>query len=64
MKYLTSDGVEFHVLPHNARCQYVGTHPDNLDSCPISIRNFDDYGDICVPELCDYYDEVNPREVE
>ena len=62
MQYRTADGVEFHVLPHNARCQYVGTNPDNLDSCPIC--NFDDDGDICVPELCDYYDEVNPREVE
>ena len=62
MQYRTADGVEFHVLPHNARCQYVRTHPDNLDSCPIC--NYDDDGDICVPELCDYYDEVNPREVE
>lgn len=62
MQYRTADGVKFHVLVHNARCQYIGTHPDNLDSCPI--YNFDDDGDICCPELCDYYDEVNPREVE
>lgn len=61
MKYRTAEGDEYFVLTHNARCQYVRTHPDNLDSCPIC--NFDD-GDICVPELCDYYDEVNPREVE
>ncbi len=61
MKYRTAEGDEYFVLTHNARCQYVGTNPDNLDSCPIC--NFDD-GDICVPELCDYYDEVNPREVE
>lgn len=62
MKYRTAEGDEYFVLTHNARCQYVGTNPDNLDSCPIC--NFDDYGDICVPELCYYYDEVNPREVE
>lgn len=56
MIYKTKDGIAFHVLPDNARCACEGVHPDVLSECPL--HNFDDDGDLCVPELCDYYDEV------
>jgi len=51
MIYKTKDGIEFHVLPDNARCACEGVHPDVLSECPM--HNFDDDGDLCVPELCD-----------
>jgi hypothetical protein len=52
----TPDGIIIHCLPEDARCvMHKGLSPEDMDSCPI--RNFDDFGLECVPELCDYYTE-------
>lgn len=60
MEYRTSAGIKLYCLPDNARCNLKGKHPDDIDECPIC--NFDDYGRICCPDLCDKYDEVTEDE--
>ena len=55
MNIRTPDGISINCLPEDARCTWRGTSPENMDVCPI--RNFDDFGLECVPELCDYYTE-------
>ena len=59
MEYITPDGIKFFILPSGARCTYAKKHPDHIEKCPIC--NFDDYGNICVPELCGYYYEYGER---
>lgn len=59
MEYRTGDGVRFDVLPEGARCTYTRKHPDNMDSCPTC--NFDDFGNVCVPDVCGYYHEYIKR---
>lgn len=51
----TACGVSIDCLPDNAKCKCTGKSPLEMDSCPIC--NFDDYGNECVPELCDEYEE-------
>lgn len=55
---LTKHGQCIMCLPDKARCRLSGKTPHDMDKCPIC--NFDDYGDICVPELCDEYEEGEP----
>lgn len=55
MNISTSDGISIHVLPEDARCAYTGIAPDQMRTCPI--RNFDDAGLECCPDLCDFYTE-------
>lgn len=43
------------VLPDHAKCKLTGQNPQEMDNCPIC--NFDDYGCLCVPELCEEYIE-------
>ena len=62
MEYRTADGMEFFVLPDGARCTYTRKHPDNMSSCPIC--NFDEYGDICIPDVCGYYYEYLERRTD
>lgn len=57
MNINTPDGISVFCLPDNARCKISGESPCDMDCCPIC--NFDDYGDFCVPELCDEYTEVD-----
>lgn len=59
MKIRTADGViMIYCLPDNARCKCTGKSPEKMDSCPI--YNFDDFGEECVPELCEEYEEDKP----
>ena len=51
----TSDGIRINVLPDDAKCKITGTCPLEMDNCPI--YNFDDRGDVCVPEMCVEYEE-------
>lgn len=51
MQYETTDGVEFYILPDDAVCELVNKHPDDIDRCPF------DGGDVCIPEICIYYQE-------
>lgn len=55
MDIMTKDGISIHVLPDNAKCNHTGVCPLEMDKCPV--RNFDDTGNICVPELCADYSE-------
>lgn len=57
MKYITSDGVEFYIVPDCARCVWAGEHPDNMDSCPAG-------DDICRPDSCDYYMERDEADAD
>ena len=45
-------------LPDDARCKLSWKSPLEMDECPVS--SFDNYGDICIPELCDKYEEGEP----
>ena len=58
MDICTQYGQKIFCLPDNARCRLSGKSPHETEKCPI--RNFDDYGDVCVPELCDEYGEGEP----
>lgn len=42
--------------PPGAFCSAANKKLKNLKLCPI--YNFDDYGKICVPSMCDHYKEV------
>ena len=55
MNIRTQWGDKIFCLPDCARCRITGKSPEDMDSCPII--NFDDFGDECVPELCDEYEE-------
>lgn len=55
MEIRTKDGMMIYCLPDNARCKLTGRNPESMCECPIF--NFDDLGDICVPELCEEYEE-------
>ena len=58
MDICTECGQKIFCLPDNARCRLSGKSQHETEKCPI--RNFDDYGDVCVPELCDEYGEGEP----
>lgn len=53
MTLMTKDGIEIFALPPVAWCKYAKNDVEDMDYCPI--KNFDDTGDICVPELCEFY---------
>lgn len=55
MNISTKVGLEVDYLPECGRCRLTGKSPTEMDACPIC--NFDDYGDECVPELCNEYTE-------
>lgn len=55
MEIKTEYGVDIFCLPSCAKCKKTGKNPEEMDKCPL--YNFDDYGDICVPEICAYYTE-------
>ena len=55
MKIRTREGIEIYCLPDNARCSICNKNPEEMDECPI--KNFDDLGLECVPELCEEYTE-------
>jgi hypothetical protein len=55
MNVMTRDGIRIYVLPDVAECALTGKSPLEMDKCPI--MNFDDTGDICVPEMCTSYTE-------
>lgn len=45
-----------HPPPDSAVCRITGRSPKKMLMCPI--LNFDDQGVLCVPEICDEYEEV------
>lgn len=51
----TDGGMQYFCLPDCARCRLTGENPETMDKCPA--YNFDDHGDVCVPELCNEYEE-------
>lgn len=51
----TADGIPIYCLPDCARCETTGENPEAMQTCPL--RAFDYFGDICIPEQCDYYEE-------
>lgn len=55
MDITTRDGIPIFNLPGRAICKMTGENPEDMESCPC--MNFDDDGELCVPELCEYYDE-------
>lgn len=55
MNVSTRVGLKVDSLPECGRCRLTGKSPKEMDACPIC--NFDDYGDECVPELCNEYTE-------
>lgn len=58
MEYRTPDGVEFFVLPDNARCMIEGVHPDCLNSCPdVSDTGYGVFSTVCTPYNCMFYEE-------
>lgn len=60
MNIRTTDGIRIHCLPDNAKCARSGRSPEDMDKCPT--YNFDDFGEYCVPELCEYYTEDSKKE--
>lgn len=55
MNIQTKHEVDIYCLPESALCIETFEHPNNMKRCPL--HQFDDFGDICVPELCESYDE-------
>ena len=55
MTLMTKDGIEIFALLPVAWCKCENKDVEDMYECPI--KNFDDSGDICVPELCEYYSE-------
>jgi len=55
MDILTKDGIEIISLPLMAICTIANEDIEGMIECPI--KNFDDFGNICVPELCEHYTE-------
>lgn len=53
MNIMTKDGIIIHCLPENALCDAFGKSPLEIDRCPEYM--FDDYGDYCMPEICQKY---------
>ena len=58
MDICTQYGQKIFCLLDNARCKLSGRSPYDMDRCPTC--NFDTFGDMCVPELCDKYEEREP----
>ena len=56
MEIRSMSGLEIDALPECARCGITEENPENMDECPI--KNFDNDGEICVPELCEVYEEA------
>lgn len=55
MNIMTEHGITIGCLPDNARCKVYNENPEKMNRCPI--YNFDDFGEYCVPDLCDMYTE-------
>lgn len=55
MNIQTDDGIEIQCLPDGARCEIEDKEIVDMDECPM--KNFDNYGDICIPNLCEHYRE-------
>ena len=55
MDVVTPDGIKIYCLPDCAKCSRTGISPIDMDHCPIF--QFDNFGDRCIPELCDEYRE-------
>ena len=55
MNIKTEWGGDIYCLPSCAKCKATGKSPEYMERCPL--YNFDDDGDICVPEICDQYTE-------
>ena len=51
----TPEGQDINVLPNYATCKCTGKSPLDMEMCPINT--FDTSGYICVPELCQFYNE-------
>ena len=60
MNIKTGDGIDIYCLPESALCKCENKKPSEMDTCPA--RMFDDFGDLCIPELCENYDEEEGRQ--
>lgn len=48
-------GEPLHVLPDCAFCKAERKRLEDFEVCPD--RKFDEFGDVCVPGLCENYEE-------
>lgn len=62
MRIKSASGVDLVQVPESAFCEISGISPKKMEKCPL--RNFDDRGAYCVPELCEYYRVPEPKRKE
>lgn len=55
MNIQTEWGDPIFCLPSCGKCRQTGKNPEEMQQCPLF--NFDDDGDLCVPEACNEYTE-------
>lgn len=58
MYICTKCGQKIFCLPDNARCKLSGISPLDMDECPLGHDEYD--RDMCIPEMCDEYEEGEP----
>ncbi len=56
MIFKTKDGVLFDIVPDTVICKQTEKSPNSMEKCPI--KKFDDIGKICMPQLCEFYQDV------
>lgn len=56
MNVQTERGIDIFCLPDNARCKLYNENPLEMGRCPC--MKFDDFGDVCIPDLCEEYEEL------
>ena len=59
LKIRTTKGVYLPAPPEGAICKRTGQKLKDMTQCPD--LNFDNYGEDCVPELCDEYSAGRPK---
>ena len=55
MQYSNYYGADIFCIPEYATCKFAKRKLCDMEKCPI--LNFDDTGDLCVPDLCEFYEE-------
>lgn len=60
MIVITSDGTDIYCLPDCAKCLESGESPLDMDRCPLCA--FDDWGEMCIPDICDRYTEEDEHD--
>ena len=58
MDIYTMCGQQIFCLPDIARCKLSGKSPHDMDECPLRHDKYD--SDMCIPEMCNEYEEGEP----